>query len=122
MNLLKRKAMKGGVIFKIIILLVIIVFVTIYGLQIGMGFFEKKQINEAVDQVFTELDVKTSSQSQIKSLIINKLSVATFNIPDDDIVVKKIDNSVIVNISYVKNIPITNDISIVMNLGLEKEN
>ena len=103
-------------------LLILLVLTTIYGTQIGIGFMEKYEINKAVEQVLEEVDIPNSSPIVIKNAVIKKLSINTFEIPRNNIEVDKYENNVLIIVHHTKEIEITNNIKLVLNLGVEKEN
>lgn len=112
---------RGNAFMKVILGLVLVVFLAAYGFQIGMGYFEKSEINSAVQKVLDEPDLMSTQPHIIKSKIAKQLSVSNINIPDENIIVQKSQNHVIVTASYEKIIKINNTVSIVMNLGVEDE-
>ncbi len=122
MKILNRKNEHGSVVFKVFLSLILLVLTTIYGTQIGIGFMEKYEINKAVEQVLEEVDIPKSSPIVIKNAVIKKLSINTFEIPRNNIEVDKYENNVLIIVNHTKEIEITNNIKLVLNLGVEKEN
>lgn len=122
MKILNRKNEHGSVVFKVFLSLILLVLTTIYGTQIGIGFMEKYEINKAVEQVLEEVDIPNSSPIVIKNAVIKKLSINTFEIPRNNIEVDKYENNVLIIVNHTKEIEITNNIKLVLNLGVEKEN
>jgi hypothetical protein len=122
MKILNRKNEQGSVVFKVFLSLILLVLTTIYGTQIGIGFMEKYEINKAVEQVLEEVDIPNSSPIVIKNAVIKKLSINTFEIPRNNIEVDKYENNVLIIVNHTKEIEITNNIKLVLNLGVEKEN
>ena len=122
MKLLRTAREKGNMAIKVLLTLIVLAFISVYGLQIGLGFMEKYEIEKSVNQVLTEMDIPNSSPTMIKNSIMKKLSINSGEIRSEDVDVEKSGSTVLIVVRHSKEIRITDSISLVLNLGTEKGN
>lgn len=122
MRIDKNKNEQGKTLMTVLLSLVALIFIAIYGMQIGLAFLDKREISSVVEQVIDEVDIGNTSSAGIKHEILKKLSVGSTDIKADAIEVEKMGNNVTIIVNHSKEIPVSENISIHLNLGVEKGN
>lgn len=108
----------GFSLIKMILTLIIIGSMGILGSQIGIAYINQNSMKSAVKSALIEAkqnDIATSST--VEGNIERKLSVGTIELDKDNILVIKKGSSFEVNITYVKEIKITNKMKLVIDLS-----
>lgn len=119
MNINMYKNQRGIGLINVILTLFALGIGTIYGFQIGLGYLDKNIIHKTINSVLVEAKQHDHSQKTILTNINNRLSMNNIEINNGDIDVKDTGRGYIVQINYVKNIKINNDMSILMDFVIE---
>lgn len=118
MNYLKRKNQLGLSLLGLIFVLGVGGVALLFGSQMGMGYITQQTLKGAVKNALIEAKVNDgASPKTIKESIMKKLSVNTIEIKESAIDVVKADGGFEVNAEYTKEIKISQQIKIVMDLS-----
>lgn len=120
MKIVKRN---GFSIVSMIMFVILLGIVGIFGFQIGMGYLDQQTIKGSVKASLQEnKNLDNISAKDIKTTILKKLSVTTVDVKDNDVTVEKNGDTFDVEVDFIKEIPITNKIKIVMDLTVTQNN
>lgn len=112
---------KGGVVGTVMIF-ILVSFVFIYGIQIAFAYISQQTLKGAVRSTLVEMkaDSDNVSTNKIKDTILNKVSINDIDIRKDDIFVTRDGRYFNVNVVYTKEIGISNQAKIVLDLSFEE--
>lgn len=119
MSIIKKN--KGFSILNLILIIALLGTVGILGFQIGVGYINQNSIRSAVKSALME--AKQSESPTTKSIEDNigkKLSVGTIELANDDISVSKADGGFEVDVTYIKEVQMTEKIKLVVNLSFKE--
>lgn len=113
------KIKNGFTITNLILTLVIAGAVGIFGFQIGLGYMNKSTLQASVRAVL--LDAKSSDSATPSGIVRDIKSRVSLNdtlkIADEDIQVSRTSDGFEVSVYYIKEVNITSNMKLVMDLG-----
>lgn len=120
MSIIKKN--KGFSILNLILIIALIGTVGILGFQIGVGYINQNSIKSAVKSALMEAkqSENTPTTKSIEDNIGKKLSVGTIELANDDISVSKVDGGFEVDVTYIKQVQMTERIKLVVNLSFKE--
>ncbi len=96
--------------------------IAVYGSQIGLGYVEKETVRGAVKSALMDAKIDDyGSVKKVREAIFTKLLANTFELTQDEIDVERKDGHFLVTVSHFKEIKVTKDITLVMDLSFEEE-
>lgn len=116
MNILKKK--NGFSLISLILGIALLGTAGIVGFQIGLGYINQNSIKGAVRSAL--LDAKQNDNTTTRTIqdnIEKKLSVGTIDISKDNILVTKEQGGFEVNVEYIKEVNMTENIKLVVDLS-----
>lgn len=118
MNYLSKKNQRGLSLLGLIFVLGGGGIALLFGSQMGMGYITQQTLRGTVKNALIEAKANDgASPKTIKESIMKKLSVNTIDIKESAIDVVKADGGFEVNAEYIKEIKISQQIKIVMDLS-----
>lgn len=116
------KNQRGMTIFSLIITVFFIGAVLIYGIPVGIAYINKHTIVAATQAALTEAkNSDNASAKTIKYKILNKVALESFDLSSEDVIVTKSTSGFEVDITFIKEIQVTDEIKLVVDLSFVEQ-
>lgn len=116
-----KNQQKGGIIGTLM-MFILAGFILIYGVQIAFAYISQQTIKGAVRSALVEMkvDSENATPGKVKDNILKKISVNDLSIDKENIYVTRDGRYFVVNVDYNKEIGISNQAKIVLDLSFEE--
>lgn len=118
---MKHVKQKGGIVSGML-WFIIIIFLLVVGIQVTFAYISQQTIRNAVKT--TLIEEKNNDNATVRMIengISKKLSVNSIELSKDDIFVQKTGRSFVVDITYRKEIGVSDKFKLVMDLSFNEE-
>lgn len=119
MDLLTHKKQQGFNIFGALVTVIILIFIIAYGSKFAMGYYERYIIRKDIDATF-KTATEQDNEASIKTAIIKRFIPDDINVPDSDVTVTRNGDDYEVEVDYVKEIKINEQVKVVMDMGVDE--
>jgi hypothetical protein len=119
MNLLKHQKEKGISVAAILLTLIILILLLNYGSKFAMAYYERYIIKKDIAATFQTASDQDTEMS-IKNAILKRFIPDDINVPDGDVTVTKSGDDFEVEVDYVKEIKINDQVKVVMDMGVDE--
>lgn len=119
MNLLKHKKQKGVSIVAALLTVIILIFILNYGSKFAMAYYERYIIKKDIAATF-QTATGQDTENSIKNAILKRFIPDDINVPDGDVTVTKSGDDFEVEVDYVKEIKINDQVKVVMDMGVDE--
>ena len=114
------KSQKGFGLFQIAFFGIVLGLGGLYGVKIGMPYFDQKHMQSVVQQKLKEAQTEKLSDDAIRRSIWNSSNVNGTNLPFESITVDHDNGKINVNIDWKPSIPLWKGAVIILDLGIKE--
>ena len=120
MGLNKNKQI-GSSMYATMFIILVLIFVAVTVMKLWAPYFDDMAVKTALKNIAEDSDTRTMGPKEIRSTINKRLQVNSVTLSSDEIVIKKEDGLVSIDIVYERRIPLYGNIDAVLSFNHSAE-